>query len=188
MNFNKKLVGERIILNLVEPKIKIASKIYEIINSQRDHFSPWFIWEKNTKCVEDTLKYLFEIQEEFEKKKKLSYGIYFEDQLIGLITIFNISETNKSGVIGYWLSSKFINKGFMSEAVKIVEKNFFEKQKFNRLSITCDIENIASKKVILKCGYIQEGCLRKDSYSEYHKGYRDTLIFSKLKEEYSKKK
>jgi RimJ/RimL family protein N-acetyltransferase len=75
----------------------------------------------------------------------------------------------------------------MTEAVKIVEKEFFTNG-LNRIQIKCDERNIASSGVAKKCGYVFEGKFREDSYSEYFKDFRNTLVFSKLKSDFKKEK
>ena len=56
------------------------------------------------------------------------------------------------------------------------------------MQLRCDERNIASRKVAKKCGYTLEGKIREDRYSEYFEDLRNTLVFSKLKSEYSKER
>ena len=98
-----------------------------------------------------------------------------------------IDEKKKSAEIGYWLSSFHIRNGYMTEAVRILEKEAFERLKLNRIQIKCDEENKASFGVAKKCGYKYEGKLREDVFNEYFNDFRNTLVFSKLKSEYKKK-
>jgi RimJ/RimL family protein N-acetyltransferase len=72
----------------------------------------------------------------------------------------------------------------MTEAVKILEKEFFEHFEFNRLQIKSDFLNEASKKVALNCNFKTEGVLREDHFNSYNNNFRSTIIFSKLRSEY----
>lgn len=76
----------------------------------------------------------------------------------------------------------------MTEAVGILEKEAFLSSGLNRIQIKCDERNIPSAKTAKKCGYLFEGKHREDGYSDYYKGFRNTLIFSKLKSDFKKKK
>ena len=147
---------------------------------------PWFPWEKKTLRVEDSLKYLFDKEKQVKAGEKLEYGIYIGKEYIGNIGIFNIDKEKKSAEIGYWLSLRFIRNGYTTEAVKILEKEFFTNSDLNRIQIKCDERNIASAGVAKKCGYVFEGKFREDSYSEHFKDFRSTLVFSKLKSEFKK--
>jgi ribosomal-protein-serine acetyltransferase len=182
--FKNKLIGKRLTLKRTTPNIKLAKTMFETIEANRKHLKPWFSWEKQTQKIEDTLKHLFD--KEAERKEKIEYGIYIKNQYIGNIGIFGISEKNKSAEIGYWLSSEFTRNGYMTEAVKIVEKEFFVNIKLNRIYIKCDERNLASIGVAKKCAYKLEGKYREDNYSEYFKDFRNTLVFSKLKKEYKR--
>lgn len=184
MKFKNQLEGERLVLKITKPTIKMADVMFALIDANREHLKPWFIWEKFTLSVEDSLKYLFDKEEKTKLGEKVEYGLYVGNEYIGNIGIFGISEKKKSGEIGYWLSSSFTRNGYMTEAVGILEKDFFERLKLNRIQIKCDERNEASFGVAKKCGYQFEGRYREDEYSEYFGDLRNTLVFSKLKSEY----
>jgi len=187
IKIKNKLIGKRIILKITKPDIVMAETIFRVISENRKHLRPWFTWEKATKKVEDSLKYLFDKEEKVKDGKKVEYGIYVDNEYVGNIGIFDIDRKKKSAEIGYWLSSKFTRKGYTTEAVKILEKEFFANG-LNRIQIKCDERNIASSGVAKKCGYVFEGKFREDSYSEYFKDFRNTLVFSKLKSGFKKEK
>lgn len=86
-----------------------------------------------------------------KKGKRVEYGIYIHNEYIGNISIFDINTKKKSGEIGYWLSAAHTRKGYMTEAVKILEKEAFEKMKLNRIQIKCNERNQASFGVAKKC-------------------------------------
>lgn len=186
--FKNKIIGKRIVLKINKSSILMAKKMFEVVAGNRQHLKPWFSWEKSTKKVEDSLKFLFETDKKNKKGEAADYGIYLKNEYIGNIGIFNLDKEKKSGEIGYWLSAKFARNGYMSEAVGLLEKEFFTNNNLNRIQIRCDEKNIASLGVAKKCGYFFEGKFREDSYSEYFKNFRNTLVFSKLKSEFKKKK
>ncbi|MBI4151860.1 GNAT family N-acetyltransferase [Candidatus Woesearchaeota archaeon] len=182
--FKEKLIGERIILRKTKPTIEMARLIFHTIDANREHLRPWLPWEKLTKQVEDTLKYLFDKEKETEKGTKVEYGIYVNAEYLGNIGIFNIDLQNKTAEIGYWLSLKSTGKGYITEAIGLIEKEFFQNRGLNRIQIKCDERNTASVHVAQRCGYVLEGKHREDSYSDHFKDFRTTLIFSKLRSEY----
>jgi ribosomal-protein-serine acetyltransferase len=186
--FKNKLIGKRIVLKITKPDITMANIMFKVINENRKHLRPWFSWEKATKKVEDSLKHLFDKEEKVKEGKKVEYGIYIDNEYIGNIGIFDINQDKKSAEIGYWLSAKFIRRGYATEAVSILEKEFFLNHSINRIEICCDDKNIASAAVAKKCGYTFEGKLRENVYSKHFKSFRNTLVFSKLKSDFKKGK
>jgi len=182
--FKKKLIGKRIVLKYNPPLISTATAIFKVIDANRKHLAPWFPWEKTTKKVEDSFIYLLGVEKEFKNGKKVDYGIYLNNEYIGNIGIFDIDPEKRSAEIGYWLCSKFTRQGYVSEAVKLIEKEFFLNHNLNRIQIKCDEINKASAGVAMKCGYKLEGKIREDAYEKSRKKFRNTLLFSKLKSEY----
>ncbi len=186
MEFKDELKGERLVLKRTFPNIELAKVIFKNIDESREHLKPWFEWVEYTQVAEDTLKYLFDKEKDFEEEKKIEYGIYVNEEYIGNIAIFDLNARNKSGEIGYWISLKHIRKGYTSEAVKILEKEFFEEQELNRIVIKMNERNVASEGVAKKNNYFFEGKERQDKYNSYFGDFENTLIYSKLREEYKK--
>ncbi len=182
--FKDTLIGQKIVLKKNEATIDFAKTMFKVIDNNREFLRPWFEWEKLTLTPEDSLKYLFENQENYKKNKKIEYGIYANNNYVGNISVFDIHKESKSAEVGYWLSKKETRKGFMTEAVKLVEKEFFQNFGLNRIEIICDERNIASKGVVEKCNYFFEGKLRESNYSSHFNGFRNNLLFSKLKSEF----
>lgn len=185
--FKNQLTGQRLILKRTKPTLKMAESMFKVIDENRKHLESWLPWPKSTLKIEDSLKYLFDKEEETKKGIKVGYGLFINNEYVGDISIFDINEKNKSAEIGYWLASSHTRNGYMTEAVKILEKEAFEKMNLNRIQIKCDERNKASSGVAEKCGYKFEGKFRQDSFSGHFNDFRNTLVYSKLKSEYTKK-
>ncbi len=184
--FKDELYGERIVLKQTKPEIETARAMFETIDANREHLGPWLSWEKFTKRIEDSSTYLKEKEIETLAGKKVEYGIYVGDSYAGNIGVFDINKRDNSAELGYWLSSEFTGKGYMIEAIEVVEKEFFENLNLNRMQLKCDEKNNPSIRVASRCGYTLEGMLREDSYNEYFDDLRNTMIFSKLESDYLK--
>lgn len=184
MDFKDILEGKRISLIRTKPTIEMATLIFKTVNDNRKHLEAWFPWTNYTKRIEDSMQYLFSKEEETKQNKIIEYGIYLNNEYLGNISLFRINKTHKSAEIGYWLSKAKVNNGYMTEAVKIIEREAFENLQINRIVIKCAERNIASAKVAKKCNYRLEGIERENYYSEYFKCYLNTMQFSKLKSDY----
>lgn len=186
LKFKDTLKSERLILKRTRPTIELAEKMFDLVDKNRKYLEPWLDWSKKTLNVEDSMKYLFDKEEETKKGNKIEYGLFIKKEYIGNISLFNIDIKNKSAEIGYWISFSHARKGYVSEAVRTLEKEAFENLNLNRIVIRCDEENIPSGEVAKKCKYTLESKFREDSFSEYFNSFRNTFIFSKLKSEYKK--
>lgn len=182
----EKLEGDKLTLIRHTPKIELAEKIFISVDKNRDHLREWLDWVDLTKEPEDIMRYLFEVEEKTKKGREFVYGIYLQGKIIGSINIFGISKENKSGEIGYWLDKKFCGRGYMTQSVKILEKECFEELELERVQIRCDLENLASASVAEKAGYTLEGVMRNKEYKKYFREFRSMKYYAKLKEEYFK--
>lgn len=105
------------------------------------------------------------------------------NQVIGSINLTNVDSINESLEVGYCLSSEFWNKGIMTESLNLVLDFVFNYIKINRITSKCSTNNIASMRVLKKCGFLYEGTLRsivKDSRNKFI----DCKYYSLLKKDY----
>lgn len=175
------LKGERLTLKRLKPSFALAKKIFQTVDKNREHLKIWLDWVDTTKKIEDSFQFLQDLDNKSKKEKKeIGYGIYIKNIYVGNISIFDLDLYHKKGELGYWISKDYAGKGYTTEAVSILEKEYFENVKLNRIQIRCSEKNIASSKVAIKCGYKLEGKLRQYQYHKYLNAFSDYLIYSKL--------
>ena len=105
------------------------------------------------------------------------------NRIIG--TIFLGSFEGKRAEIGYELSEDYWKKGIMSEAMKEVINIGFNQLALTRIQAFFCEENIASKNILEKFGFNEEGFLRQYEYHEVNRECKDMYIYSLLKGEFS---
>ena len=98
--------------------------------------------------------------EAYESPTVYHWGIEHEGELIGDIAVSRWNEDRESCEIGYCLSRRFWNQGLMTEALSAVMDYLFDTVGFHRISLRHDIRNIASGRVMQKCGMRPEGITR----------------------------
>lgn len=114
-----------------------------------------------------------------EKRNCFYWGIALKEnnKIIGQIFINNI-ENNRMGHIGYRITRSYWSNGYATEALKSVLKFCFEKTELKRICTDVDIRNIASCRVLERCGFTKEGSIRQGkmgrSYCDY---YLDKITF-----------
>ena len=85
-------------------------------------------------------------------------------------------------LIGYKLLPSERNKGYCTEAVKIIVDYLFLSKNIVRIQAETNPRNIASQRVLEKVGFKKEGLIRK---SVFVKGrWEDGLLYSLLREEW----
>lgn len=84
------------------------------------------------------------------------------DRLLGGITLSNVRRgVSQSGSIGYWMGEPHAGKGHMSEAVALVLYFSFETLGLNRVEAACLLHNEASRRLLRKLGFKEEGIARR---------------------------
>jgi ribosomal-protein-alanine N-acetyltransferase len=81
--------------------------------------------------------------------------------------------------LGYWLAKEYRNKGILSAALPVLINYGEEVRGLKRFEAPVFSFNAASEKVLLKCGFKQEGFLEK-AYFKNGK-YVDTKLFALIK-------
>lgn len=100
-----------------------------------------------------------------EARKTFHYGIWILQPLvlIGQIKVKNVAWEIPSAELSYFISSKFLRKGYATEAVLAVLCEAFEKFKFNRIYVRIIHSNNESIRLIEKLGMRHEG-LHKNAF------------------------
>lgn len=96
----------------------------------------------------------------WQSGREFSWNIFSKDdnELIGAISARN-DET--SYILGYVLARSSWNLGFMTEAVNAVAEWAFAEPNVTRVWAVCDVENVASARVLEKASFQREGLLEK---------------------------
>lgn len=177
VEFLPQLLGERVILRRFEESH--AGPLYQIVQTERERLNEFLPWPNFINSVEDELEFIERMKKQWDERSCFGFSVVLAatQAVIGAIDLHALSWSNSRGEIGYWLSGKYEGKGYMFEAVGVLEEYLFELG-FNRIEIRCDQKNIRSKGVPVKRGYLHEGTLREDFLDGDQ--YRNTEIYGKI--------
>jgi [ribosomal protein S5]-alanine N-acetyltransferase len=119
-----------------------------------------------------------------EQNQGLEWGLTRkgEDQIIGTCGFEKWSLHDYKAEIGFGLAKAYWHNGLMTEALHEVLHFGFNHLNLNRIEAIVFSENLSSRKLLVQCGFTQEGFLR-EYYCEDGQ-FIDVLVFSILKKEY----
>ena len=101
------------------------------------------------------------------------------NELAGGITLSHIRRgICQSGTIGYWIGEPFARKGYMSAALNALMPFCFDELRLHRLEAACIPANDASRALLVKSGFKEEGYAR--GYLKINGVWRDHLLFARL--------
>lgn len=114
--------------------------------------------------------------------RMLPYVIELDGRFCGQLTVGNIAHgALRSAWIGYWVSSAVAGGGVATGAVALGLDHCFGPVRLHRVEATVRPENAASRAVLAKVGFRQEGLLQR--YLDVDGAWRDHLLMAMTVEE-----
>lgn len=102
---------------------------------------------------------------------------------IGQIDLIGIDWVNRFGTLGIVIgSTENLSKGYGTEAIKLIQDFAFNKLNLHKLELEVRAYNNRAIRCYEKCGFVEEGRLRENFYTDGE--YTDTLVMGILKSEY----
>ncbi|MEK5232190.1 GNAT family protein [Lysinibacillus sp. FSL K6-0232] len=131
-------------------------------------------------------KMIGHFERDYQKKSRIKWGIFEKSQqekLVGIIEAMDFQQKINMVTIGYYLAEDAWGKGIATEAVATIVKFLLEEVQINRIQAEVMPLNEASKKVLVKNGFLKEGLLRQAAIWS-GKGVIDLEIYGLLVEDY----
>jgi [ribosomal protein S5]-alanine N-acetyltransferase len=148
----------------------------------RDFLTPW----EPTWATDELTKGAFRRRiKRYHKEARLDTAYAFfvfrtaDDTLMGGCTLSSVRRgVAQDCSLGYWIGERFSRHGYMFDAVRALIPFVFSTLGLHRLDAACLPINEASKNLLLKAGFGQEGLAR--GYLRINGEWRDHLLFALL--------
>lgn len=99
-------------------------------------------------------------------------------KLVGGVTLSDIRfHASHSATIGYWIGAPYLRRGYGLAMVERVVSYAFEELRLNRVEAACQPGNSASRALLAKAGFREEGLAR--DYLFINGAWRDHLLFAR---------
>ncbi|KAF2331353.1 GNAT family N-acetyltransferase [Flavobacterium daemonense] len=130
---------------------------------------------------EDALVHITTINTNIDNNIGINWAITLKEnpKLLGIIGYYRMQPENYRAEIGYMLLPEFHGKGIIPEAVKRLITYGFKDLKLHSIEAVIDPENLASEKVLQKCGFVKEAHFKESDF--YEGRFLDKVIYSLLK-------
>lgn len=107
----------------------------------------------------------------------LPFAIEHEGRLVGQLTVGNVVRGAYHGAyLGYWVDSRYAGRGICTHAVALVVDHCFGSVGLHRLEANIRPENGASRRVVEKLGFREEG--RFARFLNIDGEYRDHIHYA----------
>jgi ribosomal-protein-alanine N-acetyltransferase len=107
----------------------------------------------------------------------LPFVVTYDDRFVGQLTVTNIVRgALRSAQIGYWIDQAHAGRGIITSAVALATDHCFGPVGLHRIQIDIRPENAASRRVVAKLGFREEGYLHR--YLDIDGAWRDHLSYA----------
>lgn len=177
----KELETERLILRKFT--LDDAKDMFNNYGSDSDT-SKYLVWNTH-KNIEDSISYIKDVLEKYKKDNFYCWGVVLKktNALFGAISVIDLDIKNHTAEVGYCYGSKWWRNGYAAESFKRVIAFLFDEVGIETIYADHYLDNVASGRVMEKCGLKKEGILRKRMYDK-NGNLSDLVSYSILKEEY----
>ena len=141
------------------------------------------LWDAHT-SIHQTRGYLRFLIRQYRTGAPSTFVIVLKEtgRVIGTIGFMWIQQENRSAEVGYSLSRRYWNQGYMSEALRAIVDFGFTKLSLNRIEAQHECDNPASGHVMRNAGMLHEGTLRQRLYNKGR--YVDVDIYAIVRSDF----
>jgi ribosomal-protein-alanine N-acetyltransferase len=174
------LKSERLIFREV-----ISADVEEIFKIYSNPEVAKYDWYRPIATKDDALSIINRYKRELENKEEITWGVArkSDNKIIGYCNLGTFNDESLRCEIGYGFNRDEWNKGYATEAIKVLVKFGFEIMNFNRIEATVTFGNDASVKALKKANFTQEGIVRERTIMKGK--FEDDVILAILRKDYS---
>jgi peptidoglycan/LPS O-acetylase OafA/YrhL/RimJ/RimL family protein N-acetyltransferase len=118
-----------------------------LVKDNLPHLKPWMLWAVDDYNISHASEFIRQNLDGTSKYKAPSYGIFYENELIGCIGFVKIENENKLAEIGYWISAEHEGKGIITACTRVLSEYCFNTLKLDRVEIHAAASNERSRAV-----------------------------------------
>jgi ribosomal-protein-alanine N-acetyltransferase len=108
------------------------------------------------------------------------YGFFIfrngDDALLGGVNLSQVRRgVAQSASLGYWIGAPHARQGYMSDALSLLLPYAFQQLGLHRIEAACLAENVASRRLLAKLGFREEGVARQ--YLRINDRWQDHVLY-----------
>jgi len=141
-----------------------CEKMQDMVQRNRASLARFMPWVHYPMSFEELVHWVAKARTDYFSGTSFLWAIINDEtaEIIGNISLRSVGQYRNPNAmeIGYWMDQEYSGKGLMTLACKMVVALGFSHFGLDRIQISCNKENLASQRVIEKCGFHYEGEIR----------------------------
>jgi len=179
-------IDNNLVLRL--PEDSDAEAIFALFERDREYLTFWNDWPKHIRTVDDCKEFTQHHRRSYAEEKAIPAAMIYEGQFAG-ISELEIQDRSvvRKGELSYWIGETYQGKGIVTRSCEVLLNYAFNSLELNRIflrfkHIDADNENIRSRRVAERLGFIQEGVQRQGGVARGQ--FMDMIVYSLLAKEW----
>jgi ribosomal-protein-serine acetyltransferase len=156
-----------------------AAALFAVVEADRERLGEWFPWVEVTRSAKDEEAWIRRLRMDPEARDGL--GIFVGDELVGGAGLM-VDPYRIVGEIGYWIRPDHEGRGLVTEAVRVLLREGFDRMGLHRITIRAGTSNVRSRAIPERLGFREEGLLRGEGRGSG--GYYDLVVYGLLEDEW----
>ncbi len=157
----------------------------EVRRESRAYLKPWEpTWPADALTESAYLRRVRRLVTEWKADEGYSFHVFerVRGRLVGGIGLTQVRRgVAQTGTLGYWIGQRYERRGYTTEAVGLVVRFAFRTLQLHRIEAACLPDNLPSRRVLEKSGFVREGYARQ--YLRIAGDWRDHLTFAMLQDD-----
>lgn len=140
-----------------------SATIHQAVMLSLENLRPFMDWANQKMSVENQLERIQKSRLAYSKGNEFDFSVFDTNsgEFMMSATLGPPRSLNKKALsIGYWTSTKYVNRGLATLTTKILTVVAFDYFGCDRVEIGCNESNEKSMRVINNCNFILEGKVR----------------------------
>jgi ribosomal-protein-alanine N-acetyltransferase len=175
------IVGDGVILRM--PQMSDFAAWVELRETSRKFLTPWEpTWPADDLTRPSFRQRMKRYAEDLRTDQAYPFFLFRKDDnvLVGGLALANIRRgVAQAGSLGYWVGAPHVRCGYMSAAVRALMPVAFDVLRLHRVEAACIPTNLASIRLLEKCGFRREGYARQ--YLCINGFWQDHLLYARLR-------
>ena len=159
-----------------------GAEISAAIRETFDDLKIWMPWAHEIPTVEESEERVRRARCDFLSREELWLLLFLKGTktLVGCSGLHRIDWDVPKFEIGYWCRKRFQGQGYITESTEAITRFAFEVLGAKRVEIRCDPNNVRSRRIPERLGFVLEATLQNDARTPSGE-LRDTLVFARVK-------
>ncbi len=172
-------IDERRLLRLLEEAD--AEELYDVVVENREFLARWMPWAA-AQTLEDTREFIRTSRRQLADNQGFQVAIVVDGRIVGVLGFHRLDWPNRSTSIGYWIAASAQGHGTVTEAVRTLTNHAFGTWELNRVEIRAGVENLRSRAIPERLGFVEEGVLRQAE--RVGERFVDHVVYAMLAEDW----